>query len=354
MSTVILQGDAYLNFINSLKSKETKVKYRTTLLKFIQHYQISNLENLLSLTVKDVEQMIINYITNMNARGLSHSYINLVMCAIFHFFDMNDVILNKKKIAKFSGEHKKMNTDRAYEHKEIKQLIDSGDFRFKALIHLLAATGCRLGAIPSLLIRHLDKRNDVYKVTVYGNTKEEYFCFTTPEATRAIDQYLDYRRRASEDVKPSSPLIRNDFDINSVSKVRKNSRHVSLPTLKNILYFRLIKIGLIAKSGLKGYQTRHEVPLSHGFRKFWMNQAVKSKMNPEIREMLLGHTIGIASSYYRPSEAEMLDEYMKAVDNLTINEENKLRREVKMLTIEKSKVDQALAAIDEMKNRLGL
>jgi integrase len=298
--------------------------------------------------------MVINYVTNMNARGLSHSYINLVMCAIFHFFDMNDVILNKKKIAKFSGEHKKMNTDKAYEHEEIKQLIDSGDFRFKALIHLLAATGCRLGAIPSLLVRHLDRRNDVYKVTVYENSKEEYFCFTTPEATQAIDQYLDYRRRASEDLKPSSPLFRNDFNINSVSKVRKNSRHISLPTLKNILYARLIKVGLITKSDLKGYQTRHKVPLSHGFRKFWMNQAVKAKMNPEIREMLLGHQIGLASAYYKPTEAEMLEEYMKAVDNLTINEENKLRREVEMLKIEKSKVDLALSMIEEMKKRIGL
>jgi hypothetical protein len=94
--------------------------------------------------------------------------------------------------------------------------------------------------------------------------------------------------------------------------------------------------------------------MSHGFRKFWMNQAVKSKMNPEIREMLLGHRIGIASSYYRPTEDEMLDEFMKAVDNLTINEENKLRRKVEMLTIEKSKVDEALSMIQEMKSRLGL
>ena len=37
-------------------------------------------------------------------------------------------------------------------------------------------------------------------------------------------------------------------------------------------------------------------------------QAIKSKMNPEIRaeirEMLLGHNIGLASAYYRPVEED--------------------------------------------------
>ena len=65
--------------------------------------------------------------------------------------------------------------------------------------------------------------------------------------------------------------------------------------------------------------------------------------------MLLGHSIGLASAYYKPTEDEMLVEYLKAADNLTINEENRLRKKVEMLTIEKSKVD-----IQDMKTRLGL
>ena len=46
--------------------------------------------------------------------------------------------------------------------------------------------------------------------------------------------------------------------------------------------------------------------MSHGFRKFWMTQAVKSKMPAEQREMLLGHKIGLASAYYRPSEDDTI------------------------------------------------
>ena len=55
--------------------------------------------------------------------------------------------------------------------------------------------------------------------------------------------------------------------------------------------------------------------------------------------MLLGHKIGLASSYYRPTEQDMLDEYQKAEDNLTIDPANRLQRKVELLTVEKSRID---------------
>lgn len=61
--------------------------------------------------------------------------------------------------------------------------------------------------------------------------------------------------------------------------------------------------------------------------------------------MLLGHKIGLASAYYKPTEDEILVEYMKAVDNLTINEENRLKRKVEKLEIEKNQFDKLAAQI---------
>lgn len=52
----------------------------------------------------------------------------------------------------------------------------------------------------------------------------------------------------------------------------------------------------------------------------------------------LGHKIGLASAYYKPTEQEMLNEYMKAVNLLTINEENRLKQKVEILEIEKSQL----------------
>ena len=49
-------------------------------------------------------------------------------------------------------------------------------------------------------------------------------------------------------------------------------------------------------------------------------------------ETLMGHFIGILDSYYRATEAELLEEYLKAVDFLTIEEKYKLEKQVTQLT----------------------
>jgi hypothetical protein len=41
----------------------------------------------------------------------------------------------------------------------------------------------------------------------------------------------------------------------------------------------------------------------------------------------MGHSIQLDGNYYRLSHDEMLQEYLKAVDLLAINEENNLRRQ---------------------------
>jgi len=56
-------------------------------------------------------------------------------------------------------------------------------------------------------------------------------------------------------------------------------------------------------------------------------------------EILMGHSIGISDCYYRATENELLQDYLKAVDLLTINEENRLRKKVKVLEVEKSRLD---------------
>ena len=41
-------------------------------------------------------------------------------------------------------------------------------------------------------------------------------------------------------------------------------------------------------------------------------------------QLFLGHNIGLDDHYFKPEENYVLREYVKAIDNLTINEENRL------------------------------
>ena len=57
-------------------------------------------------------------------------------------------------------------------------------------------------------------------------------------------------------------------------------------------------------------------------------------------EKLMGHSIGISDSYYRATEAELLEDYLKAVDLLTIDEESRLKLKLEQkIQIEKSQIE---------------
>jgi hypothetical protein len=75
-------------------------------------------------------------------------------------------------------------------------------------------------------------------------------------------------------------------------------------------------------------QKRHEWKAAHGFRKFYKTRT-EQVMRPINVEITMGHNIGISASYYKPTEKEVLEDYLKAVDLLTIHsDEQKLLNQV--------------------------
>jgi hypothetical protein len=47
--------------------------------------------------------------------------------------------------------------------------------------------------------------------------------------------------------------------------------------------------------------------------------AEQSGMKPINVEILMGHSVGISDSYYRPTEQSLGEDYLKAVDKLTVS-----------------------------------
>jgi integrase len=51
--------------------------------------------------------------------------------------------------------------------------------RNRALIHFLASTGCRVGAIHDLRLKHVTQEDDSKSVLFYEGSNEEYYGFLT-------------------------------------------------------------------------------------------------------------------------------------------------------------------------------
>ena len=108
------------------------------------------------------------------------------MAAIRHACEINDVVLNWKKIKKFIRSSQKTGNeiagkDRGYTHAEIQKIIQHCDQRIKTCFLILASTGIRIGALGPMKLRDLERIDDLYKIIVYSGEKERYIRLQHPK-----------------------------------------------------------------------------------------------------------------------------------------------------------------------------
>ena len=345
-------------FLQSIKSEETKRNYIIYLQKYLQFP--GAIKIIAYSNPRKIEDHIISFVISMKEQSKSYSAIHNYISAVIKFYTINDVVLNSSKIYRFMPDNRKSNKDKAYDPEDILKLVDTADQRMKAVILLLSSTGMRIGAIPGLRLRNLERIEienfSIYKITVYENDKEEHCTYCTSECAAAIDNYLAMRKRYGEKFFPNSFLIREQFDIRDPFAISKCQKTVA-NTLVNKIIDLAIHSGIRKKEVLEegkkhlGGSLRKEVAICHGFRKFFTTKLINKKINPEIREMLLGHKIGLAGVYYKPTDDDFLEEYQKVIDELTIDPANRLRRTVEILKIEKSRIDKLEAKIQRLERR---
>jgi integrase len=340
--------DAYFNFVNSINSDVTRKNYEYCLSRFLKNCNL-DLDCLLKLPQQELSNLIIRYLVSQK---ISSEYKTVITATIKHACEMNDVILNWKKLKKFIKSEKTDNEisgkDRVYTHEEIQTILEFSDQRLKTAFIILASTGIRIGALQSIRIGDLERIDNLYKITVYRGDREEYITFCTPESAKEIDSYFDFRKRRGEKINQDSYLLVKKFGVSSKLKGSPFKGRALWAILEDC----------ISNSGLREIDhinpfKRKEIPVFHGFRKFYTKQLVDSKLNPEIREMLLGHKIGLTSAYYKPTQEEMLNEYLKAVNLLTINDENRLKLKLEQkIQIEKSQIESLKADFEKFKNEV--
>ena len=347
-------------FAQSIKSEYTAKVYKTCLKKYLGFPGSSKFID--STDTRKIEDHITDFITSMKKEGMSFSAIYNYVSAICKYYRMNRVSLDTKHIREYLPEYKKPKKDRAYQHEEIRRLLDIADERMRTVVLLLASTGMRIGAIPDLRLRNIEKveidaATSIYKITVYEGFKEEYITFTTPECTLAIDSYLKMRERYCEKLNSNCFIIREQFDVRDPFAISK-CKAVRANTLTQKLIDLAVRAGLRRKEVLEGKPhgtIRFDVPIAHGFRKFFTTQLVKSDLKTEYRWLLEGHNLRANDpSYVRTQEEDLLEQYKKGIDNLTIDPSNRLQRTIQTLKIEKSRVDIMERQVAEMQKKLGI
>lgn len=293
-------------------------------------------DTILSWTNDKLKQTVLEYIVYLkkNAkrkaekgrRGeISVNSIRTYVQGVQSFLDFHDRALNWKKFYKYLPE--RMTTQlRAYTREEVKKMLDFADPRERVLVLIMSSGGVRRGAFETM------KFGDIVPIGQYGigllkvyssSDRSRYVTLLTPEAMDAVETYKKWRQEKGEKITADSPLVRDKFDVFSK---RRNMPEPLKPTAVHKVILRLART-----SGIVG----EDLAPNHSFRYFFNTTLTNLDVSHDFKRVMMGHRSGLESIYYKAdmpqSREKLLQEYLKAVDALTINEEFRLKREVATL-----------------------
>jgi hypothetical protein len=269
-----------------------------------------------------------------------------------------------KRISKALPRAKNFSNDRAPTIEEIRRVIRYPDRRVKAIVYVMVSSGIRLGAWDYLRWKHVtpifddkNKANNAVeggvlaaKLLVYAGESEEYYSFISPEAYQALKEWMDFRTSYGEKITGESWVMRNIWRTADVKPGGEKGggviptmgkmglatlpRKLTSAAIKKILGRALWEEGLRPHALTEGNR-RHEWKTVHGYRKFFKTRA-EQVMNRTNVEYLMGHSLGLSQSYYKPVERDVLADYIKAIPLLSIDNDNKsatlLQKQVSELT----------------------
>jgi len=352
----------YENFIYALKAQETKRQYPHRLDKFLTFMGLpgtieekcSKLYQIANENISLFQANIIRFINSQNERIVAEEITEGTVCnyvkAIKLFCNMNDIMINWKKIGKGMPSEKHNADDRIPTIDEIHKLLEHPDRRLKPIVFVMISAGIRVGSWDFLKWKHVVPIPDEYNDKVIAarinlrNTKinhRDYFSFITPEAYYSLKDWMDFRQLHGEDINGDSWLMRDIWQKTDKSHghrigLAKFPKKLTSSAIKNLIYEAWKIQGIRTK--LVNDKKRHEFKSTHCFRKIFETKCQKSKMNHNNIKILMDHSIGESQNYHRPTEDELLEDYRHAIELLTINEENRLKGQLNELMCEKDEI----------------
>ena len=345
-------------FKDSIKSPDTAYMWTNALHIYMAYRKARKYSDLLKGKPEKVQQQLIEFVRYRKSKVRAQS-VSVQLTGIRHFYFINSFKgLEWDIIRRFIGETIKAVQDVPYTHEQIRDMCKAAKSRIRICILSEAQGGPRIGAMPTITkgdLSRVERTKDdgtktdlgFYRVQIYPGTKQAYITFFGPEASKEIDDYLTYRERCGEVITEDSPLIREEFDPKDKFQV-KHPRRIGKKALAQEVSNAAVAAGVRAKKENGGPHQRHKVMLTHGLRKFFKKQCRKAGVDSINLEYLVGHKTGnpefgvtsLMMTYDPAIEEDLLKEYMKAIDNLTIDPANRLQKQVKELEVKAKKADQ--------------
>lgn len=360
-----IQDEPIELFYQGMKAEDTKSSYtrrlRLVLCDYLESVLEGSFENRASQLVykaKENPQEVLRILLTLSKMlrertkkdpsdkdYLNPSSFNNYFKPIKKLFDMNGIGLAWKRIYATYPEQDNLDGSRGYTRQEIQTMLDFAlGATDKAIILIASSSGVRVGGLEGLKWEDV---TPVYKIdgklalevtesevlrsevvcailTVYKHTKDEYPAFITSEAYNALQNYrTSWINEIGREPKLNDPLF-------------KEAGLFVKPLRESGIRKRIFRI--ILKSGLRSRiikARRHNVPAMNGFRRFF-NKTFKESISKDSplaslikKEYAMGHIglVHLDRNYFKTNVIELVEEYLNAVPNLTISNEERTKEE---------------------------
>jgi integrase len=350
--------DPWTLYLYAMRSPATKEKYLIRLGKFLNFLNLQGTieEKARAFAEKGKDDSIwafngiLKFIQfqkeRFNRKEITAGTIRNYVKSIKLFCQMADIPVPWDKITRGLPRGRRYADDRAPTLDEIKKLCDYPDRRIKSLVYTMVSSGIRVGAWDYLRwgnILPIEQNGKIVaaRMMVYAGEDDSYITFITPSAYREIAQWIKYREQSGEIITENSWIMRDLWD----TQVKISRGIVTIPKkLTAIGVKRLMERAIWAqglRKELEAGKKRHPFAANHSQRKWFKTRCELAGMKPINIENLMGHSTGISDAYYRPTENDLLQDYLKCVDVLTIEDTKSLQTKVEVLA-NKSKDNECL------------
>ena len=375
------RNDPYQLFLDSIKSSETSRKYKKLLERFLhsipdevydkslrKKFKKSDVKSITKIFVELAKQdhnlvtdIVATYIKEdkklVESGKLSSGTLENHIKPIKVLLDANRIPIHWKSLRRLYPRKQSTVEDRAYTKQELKKMLDAAhDITDKVIITLFSSGGFRLEAWNYFTwndLKLFKNEDGTYKggaLLIYANDEEQYWTHITPEACKYLELYTEkWRTDIGDYPKKNQPLLKA---VKYPTIHRLNSTGVKKRIEK------LVKSIGMRQSLPKG-QKRYEVPLDHGFRKYFNTMMRRAKVNFLDKEDMMGHKVGLERHYerYQEEDFERFPEYQKAIPFLTISDEDRLRyensqkqSEIEEIQKKNKQLEDLARRVDELEN----
>jgi len=230
-----------------------------------------------------------DYLAEIQDDGAKPTYVSNLIKSVKTFYHVNGIEVKLEERLTRKTVYK----DRAPKPEELAILLDKAPTRDAFIIALIATGGFREGTACRLKYRHIKEDLEANRLPIHIHVEAEitkgkyhdYDTFLNPEASHLLKLYITERKIGSrytppEEITDDAPLIRSNHIAHKVVGISEKA-------LRKIVHTLVTEAGIAKKLPNSWmYSVR-----THSLRKFFRTQMSAAKIDTEITNYFMGHTI---------------------------------------------------------------